>query len=337
MRSSPVGTQVRPPLDAGEIREPETIPGLLRLLGAGAPCSILLALGDEPLRTKDLITRVPGYAPRTVNRYVSRLAEIGAVRREEQQGVPSKVVHHLTDTCGTDLCGLVDLYAKSALEVLPGGGFVPHSWGSLTLLADLWQTGMYEELTVGPCTATELARVGHGLSFHQVSRRTNLFLVGGLIREANGGSRRRRYELTKEARQATALITGLGQWREQHVLPAGEPGLTVTEAAEVVRAALPLVVLREQVGKQMELTIAGQGGGEGETVWGRVEATGAIAPDVEVVDGADSWGRGRVGDWIQTLLEGEPGRVKLGGSDVALMKAVVRGLHDALWRRRGED
>jgi DNA-binding HxlR family transcriptional regulator len=204
--------------------EAVSISGLLRLLGAGATGSILLALGDGPLRTKELTKRVPGYAPRTIYRYVSRLGEIGAIEREEEPGVPSKVVHSLTDPCGVDLFELVDGYSQAALEALPSGEIVPHSWGSLTLLADLWESGMFDELTDEPRTATELARVNHDLSFHQVSRRINLYLNGGMIRETSDGGRRRRYGLTDEARKATALVAGLGRWRERHVSPGGSRG-----------------------------------------------------------------------------------------------------------------
>ncbi len=215
-------------------------PTFLRLFGAGAAGSIVLALGDGPLRTKELTARVPGYAPRTVYRYVSKLAELGAIEREEEPGVPSKVVHSLADPCGVELHELVGAFARASLDILPDGEVVSHSWGSLTLLADLWESGMFQELNAGPCTATELAGVSHELSFHQVSRRTSLFVIGGLIRETEDGGRRRRYELTEQARRETAMIAGLGGWRERHLAPAGEPGLTAVETAELLRAALPL-------------------------------------------------------------------------------------------------
>jgi DNA-binding HxlR family transcriptional regulator len=310
---------------------------LLRLLGAGATGGILIALGDGPLRTKELTTRMPGYAPRTVYRYVGRLVEIGAIDREEERGVPSKVVHQLTDPCGVELCELVDLYARTALEVLPDGGIVPHSWGLLALLADLWESGMFEELNGGPRTATELASVGHDLSFHQVSRRTNLFLIGGLIRERNDGRRRRHYELTEGARQATALIAGLGRWRERYVVPAGEPGLTAVEAAELLRAALPLVVLPEHAGKTFKLAVVPVGHSsrdEGEFVRAEVEADGAVVDHVGPVDRTDGWGRGEVGDWIEALLQGKGSRVRVGGDDRPLVRASLRRMHEALWKRQ---
>src|SRR3954465_8840168 len=81
---------------------------VLRLLSAGATGAILMALGEGPLRTKTLTEQVPGYAPRTIYRYANKLAELEVVDREEEPGVPSKVVHTLSDPCGTELYELVN-------------------------------------------------------------------------------------------------------------------------------------------------------------------------------------------------------------------------------------
>jgi DNA-binding HxlR family transcriptional regulator len=142
-----------------------------------------MALGEGPLRTKELTERVRGYTPRTVYRYASKLNELGVIERQEEPGVPSKVVHSLTDPCGRELHGLVD--ADASLTRLPGGEIDAHAWGSLGLLADLWESGMIEALNFGPRSPTELARGEHGLSYHQVNRRAGLFAIGG-------SSRRRR-------------------------------------------------------------------------------------------------------------------------------------------------
>src|SRR5215204_4010072 len=127
-----------------------TITGVLRLLGAGASGSILMALRGGPLRTKELTERVPGYAPRTIYRYAAKLRELGFVEREDEPGVPSKVVHRLTDPDGRELAELVDAYADASLGRLPNGEIGAHEWGSFSLVADLWDSGMIEVLNMGP-------------------------------------------------------------------------------------------------------------------------------------------------------------------------------------------
>jgi DNA-binding HxlR family transcriptional regulator len=319
------------PVQDQQVASAQEICSLLRLLGAGASGSILLALGEGPLRTKDLTTQVSGYAPRTVYRYVGRLAEIGALEREEEPGVPSKVVHSLIDPCGVDLHDLVKLYARTArsLQRLADGRVVSHSWGSLTLLADLWDSGMFRAMNAGSRTATELARVDHDFSFHQVSRRTSLFMIGGMIREAEPVDRRRRYELTPEARQASALIAGLAQWRERYG-GSGEAGLTPEETAELVRAALPLVGLPEHSGKRIRLTVAPEAegnGSEGESVWAEVGEDGGLSP-CEAKD-EDAWARGSVREWTGTLTGSVD--VRAGGRERALARACLAAMAAELW------
>lgn len=316
-----------------------SLPDLLRLLGAGASGSILQSLREKPLRTKDLTTRVPGFTPRTIYRYVGRLGEIGAIERREEPGVPSKVVQRLTDPCGVELCELVDRFARTSLQVLADGGVVPHSWGGVTLLADLWESGMYKELNTEPCTATELARVSQGLSFHQVSRRINLFVIAGLVRETNGGSRRRRYELTDQARKGTGLIAGLGGWRERYVVAPGEAGLTLDETVEVVKGAAPLVVLPEHAGQCFELNLASPesvDGDEDEVVWVELGPDGRAVARLKGQDDGVGWARGEVGDWIEALVRGDSG-VRCGGAESATAEACLHEMHAALWTRAEDD
>jgi len=324
-----------PPLrtswDGGAKTKGVGLADLLRLFGAGASGAILLGLRDGPLRTKALTTRVPGFGPRTVYRYVERLVEIGAIEREEEPGVPSKVIHHLTDPCGVELSGLIDRFARTWLEVLPDGGIVPHSWGCLTQLGDLWESEMFKKLNGGPCTATELARLDHDLSFHQVSRRINLFMASRLLRESDEDRARRHYELTQEARRRTALIAGLGRWRARYVGAPEEPGLTADETAELLRAALPLITLPDHVGKSFELSVAGgdrSNGDGGEVVWAEVAPDGSVACTNPLAD-VDGRGRGEIGDWIKALLQGS--KVRASG-DRSVIKACMERMHAALWR-----
>src|SRR5690242_11597572 len=86
----------QPGSGSGRDRSAElTTANTLRLLSAGASGAILMALGPGPLRTKALTGRVRGYTPRTVYRYASKLTELGVIERQEEPGVPSKVVHSL--------------------------------------------------------------------------------------------------------------------------------------------------------------------------------------------------------------------------------------------------
>ena len=322
----------------GSGRDDSCVPGasigdVLRLLSAGATGAILMALGDGPLRTKNLTQRVPGYSPRTIYRYAGKLAELDVVDREEEPGVPSKVVHTLTDPCGSELYNLVNSFADASMTRLPEGPIDAQSWAALGLLADMWEAGMVEELSCDPRSPTELARGSDELSYHQVNRRAGLFSTAGLVDEEDGPGRRRNYSLTDKTRRTMGLVVGIGRWRHHHVIAEDGEGMTREEMATVLRAALPLVKAPQHSGKCLRLDVLGAdeaGGGEGDRVWVEVEEDGALHSCAEETPRVDGWGRGKVETWIPAILDGDPNKV-LVGDDGALVSDCLTELHEVLW------
>lgn len=306
---------------------------VLRLLSAGATGAILMALGEGPLRTKNLTERVPGYAPRTIYRYAGKLAELEVIEREEEPGVPSKVVHILSDPCGTELYTLVNRFADASLTRLPDGRIDAHAWASLGLLADLWEAGMVEELACEGRSPTELAKGPHGLSYHQVNRRAGLFKASGLLSEWQGPGRRRCYGLTEKTRRKMGLLAGIARWRHHHVVADDEEGMTAKEMATLLRAALPLEKLPSHKCKSLQLTVLNEddgAGGEGEAVWVEVQEDGTIHSCGDRTEDPDAWGRGKVADWISVILDGNAKGVLIGGEE-RLVGDSLTGLYDALW------
>jgi DNA-binding HxlR family transcriptional regulator len=292
-----------------------------------------MALGEGPLRTKNLTERVPGYAPRTIYRYAGKLAELEVVDREEEPGVPSKVVHTLSDPCGTELYQLVNRFADASLTRLPDGRIDAHAWASLGLLADLWEAGMVEDLACEARSPTELARGPHGLSYHQVNRRAGLFKASGLLCEWQGPGRRRCYGLTEKTRRKMGLIAGIARWRHHHVVAEDEEGMSAGEMATLLRAALPLVQIPGQKGKCLRLDVRTgdeDAGAEGEVVWAEVKGDGTVRPCASPARSIDGWGRGRIKDWIPVVLDGES-RGVLVGDDERLVGDCLGGLYGALW------
>jgi DNA-binding HxlR family transcriptional regulator len=306
---------------------------VLRLLSAGATGAILMALGEGPLRTKELTERVPGYAPRTIYRYAGKLAELEVVEREEEPGVPSKVVHMLTEECGAELYELVNRFSDASMTRLPDGRIDAHAWAALGLLADLWETGMIEELSCDPRSPTELARGPHGLSYHQVNRRAGLFKTAGLLCEWQGPGRRRCYALTEKTRKTMGLIVGIARWRHHHVVAEDEEGMTGKEMAVALKTALPLAQVEGHACKSLKLSVLREDepeGGEGEIVWAEVEDDGDLHSCSPPADTADAWVRGKVAAWIPAILDDNPRRVLIGGEE-QLVDVVLTQLHEVLW------
>ncbi len=312
-----------------------TTPQVLRLLGAGASGAILTALGDGPLRTKALTEQVRGYTPRTVYRYAGKLTDLGLIEREEEPGVPSKVIHSLSEPRGRELFELVDAYADASLVRLKSGEIDAHAWGSLALLADLWESGIVEALNFGPRSPTELARVEHGLSYHQVNRRAGLFAIGGFLHEKSTVSRRRSYELSEKARRGMALIAGIGRWRRRHVVPEGTVGLTPREAGVVLRAALPLVTVPEHAGKSFGIEIGAEnmGSGEADSVWASVEPDGSVLSCEDPLPEVDDHLHGKVASLVDAIVDGP--RTMRSQNGNGLIKASLERLHLRLWQPNG--
>ncbi len=308
-------------------------PEVLRLLGGGASGAILVALGEGPLRTKQLTERVRGYTPRTVYRYAATLSALGILERHEELGVPSKVEHSLTEPCGRELFELIESYADASLTRLPTGEIDAHAWGSLGLLADLWESGMVEALNLGPKTPTDLARVDHGLTYHQVNRRAAMFAIGGLLQEETVYGRRRVYALTDGARRGMALIAGIGRWRRRHVVPDGTPGLSPREAGGVLRTALPLVSLPEHAGRSFGIEISAEEmeAGEADAVWARVHRNGEVLSSPEPLPEPDGQVESRVSTLVDALLDG-PGEGLEGKGDAGLVASCLARLHAVLWK-----
>jgi DNA-binding HxlR family transcriptional regulator len=334
--------------EGGELRgskegeaQAATTPGeLLRLLGGGVAGAIVMTLGDRSLRTGDLADQVQGYAPRTVYRHARRLADIGVIEREEGHGVPSKVVHRLTDPCGMDFRELVDAFASTSLDRLPDGEVVPHSWRFVTLMADLWEGDMFRVLNDGPCTPTMLARANGHLSVHQISRRITLSLTEGLLRVVPLAGIRPYYELTDRGRRGTALIAALGRWRERH-LPAAGHGLTAIETADLLATLVPLARMRRHHKKHFVLAVLPDhaSNGDGAVVAVKIRRDGAVVASGDLLACIGSWGKGLVSDWLDMAIDGpaENG-LQFNGPDAAAVKACLTATYAALWApsRTGE-
>jgi DNA-binding HxlR family transcriptional regulator len=288
-----------------------SVGGILRLLSGGATEAILLALGDGPLQTKVLTHRVRGYTPRTIYRYLPKLARLGLVERSGGPSGSTKVVNTLTAEAGRDMCALVERFALASMTRLPGGQVELGTWGSLGLLADLWEAGVVDALSHGPRSPTELVQRQRGLSYHQVNRKIRQFREAGFVADTSrSGDRQRSYTLTEKARRTMGLIAAVGRWRQLH-LPGEGMGLAPDEMATVIRAAMPLSTL--------EL-----GDPAGMEIW---VADGRVVVDIQPGSAAIT-ARGEVGDWLEALVDGES---ELEIAEDGVAEELLASLYDRLW------
>lgn len=325
--------RLEPSLESAPPCPVPSIGELLRLLSAGAGGPILLALGPGPLRTMELVERVPHYAARTVYRYAERLVQLGLVERDERAGVPSVVTYSLAPGAGADLHMLLSSQARAWLASPPSGPTAAQAWASLGMLADLWELGIVAELSRGGRSVTELAQ-GHDLTFHQISRRTNQFLAAGLLEKRTGSGTSKLFALTPMSRRGMGLVAAMGRWRHRHLDVDAEAGLSRGEMATVLRATLPLVYIPDHAGMSFALCVESAedeaADADGEVLGVVVGSDGAAAPDPRAVPVAEAWGRGRVENWIDALVDGRRASLRAGGAGGVIEDFVDR-LHRDLW------
>jgi DNA-binding HxlR family transcriptional regulator len=307
------------PASAGEV---------LRLLSAGAPGEILLALSEGPMQTKVLTHRVSGYTPRTIYRYLPKLAELGLLQRDDEPGGPARVVHTL-DERGDELAALIDRFATASMTRLPGGQIDAREWTALGLLADLWEAGVIEALSRGPTSPTELTRSLGALSYHQLNRRASRFEVTGYFCESRQSPRQRRcYALTRKARRAMGLIAGIGRWRQRHS-ETGEAGLTPSEAATALRVALPLATMKRHARTSTGLCITGSSLTGNKEVWVETDDDGSVRCREAERSRPDAWAVANAEEWLAMLLDGDGGPVV--GGDRRIVEDCLGAVHREIW------
>jgi DNA-binding HxlR family transcriptional regulator len=311
-----------------------SIAGVLRLVGTGAGGPILMALGTGPLRTQQLTDRLNHLSPRSAYRHIGNLRDHGLVARQEESGVPTRVVLALSDPLGRKLCQLLCSFVSSTMSRLPRRGNGAQPWEALAVLGDFWELGLIEELSRGPKSVVELAREAHPMTYHQVNRRAKLFATYGLASSYNSHGEGKCFELTEDGRRCVGLILGIGRWRQRYILQNQIPGLTIAEVASVLRAALPAVKLPEFAGKSIDLEVSESGNGNGyrtkEVLQGHVASDGTIRCDLQRGAPGDGTAAATINTWFGVLLDGNRGRVKVRG-DLSLVDACLTQLYQALW------
>jgi DNA-binding HxlR family transcriptional regulator len=285
-----------------------------------------MALGPGPLRTKELTDQIPEFSVRSVYRCTNEMRAYFLIDRFEEPGVPSTVVLNLSDPAGRNLYRLLRTFATTSNSQFPTKGREAHSWASLSLLSDLWEMGFVEELSHGSRSLTQLASGDHDMTYHQVNRRTGLFITGGLLVACPPTGRGKRYELTNHGRRRMALIAGIGRWRHRHI-GGGLSGLTPDEMATVLRAALPLILLPAYAGMSIDLGVTGDldeyGRRSTKTLQGTVGIDGAMRCDLVSKSAAEG---------SATATINRRGRVQVSGN-LGLVDACLTQLYEVLWEK----
>ena len=325
--------QADSPLPPARVRAGGTV---LSLLAGPLTVPILRAHLEGPLRLPGLRERIGGAAQTTLRGQVGNLRGIGALERQVVGGMPYTVENHLSDA-GRGVLAVAEI-VETWLERAPQGSIALGSEpakGAIRALVGGWGSTILRALAARPLSLTELSSVIGDHSYPALERRLSAMRAARQIEPRPDGDRGAKpYGVTEWTRLAVAPIVAAGRCECQHLAGAVEPaGRIDIEAAFLL--AVPLV--------DLEATHSGSCifGVDTGTAKHEESADRLAGVQIEIAQGAavscssrleqepSTWALGSAGAWADALLDGSFDRLRFGGEDEALARAIVTRLHAA--------
>jgi DNA-binding HxlR family transcriptional regulator len=304
----------------------------LRLVSTPLNAQVLQVLAEGPRSLIDL-RREAGSPPQTTMRgHLRKLSETGVVVRRRQNDFPGSLDLELTPV-GREL-GVVartlGAWLRTAPEgPLPLGGSAAKN--AVKALVEGWGTRMIRALAARPLTLTELNGLISGLSYPSLERRLGAMRLAGQVERAAGQGRGTPYTVTDWLRRAIAPLAAAASWERRYAATQTVP-VRRLDAEAAFLLAIPLLHLPEELSGRCRLTVE-VGSTNGERLAGVLITVqeGRIVSCLPSLKGhADAWTSGSVGTWLSAVMEGDAGRLEVGG-DCDLARALMGGLHATLF------
>jgi len=293
---------------------------------------IVRALGNGPMRQLDLRGALGNPAETTLRGHLTRLEEIGAVRRRVRPGGPQFVKNELTGI-GIDL-----LVATRALEGwlsrAPQGPIQLGTVQAKGALLGGWDSALLRALAARPLALTQLDRLIGAFSYPALERRLAAMRSTGLVvaSASQGGTP---YRVTEWTRQGVGPILASVLFERLHFEDVPPPNPIDIEAAFML--ATPISDLPAHVDGVCSLAVGLGSGGEGDDRKAGVEVTvdrGRLVSCVaRLAPSSRNWALAPAITWLEALVYSRPERLRVGG-DRHLAYGLVRGVHEQLFRDR---
>src|SRR4051794_12838063 len=312
---------------------------VLSLLAGPLSVPILRAHLEGPLRLPDLREQIGGAAQTTLRGQVGNLRGIGALERHVRGGMPYTVENELTDA-GRGVLEVAEI-VEAWLTRAPQGPIMLGSEpakGAIRALVGGWGSTMLRALAARPLSLTELSSVISDLSYPALERRLSAMRAARQLEEKpDGGRGAKPYGVTEWTRQAIGPLVAAGRCECEHMAEVTEP-LTRIDIEAAFLLAAPLVDLEVTRSGSCLLAVTAGGTNDGDG-----ESKERLAGVYVAIDGGDvvscvsrlereprTWALGTVDSWVDAILEGRLGRLRIGGEDPRLARAVITGVHASL-------
>jgi DNA-binding HxlR family transcriptional regulator len=299
---------------------------------------ILRAHKDGARRLAELEARTGFPARTTLRAAVVALRGIGALDKRRVGRTPYGIATELTPMGREMLTVAADVEAW--LGRAPGGALeleVDEAKEAVRALTSGWSSSMVWALASRPFTLTELDRQIPELSYASLERRLASMKSAGQVEPAAVGSRGTAYLATDWLRRAIAPLCSAARCERRHLRDSAPITNVEVEAAfmlTVPLASLPrgaigacaLVVQADPAGDEQHSQPAG--------VLAEVRQGQIVSCEVGVDDRPPTWCAGPPEVWLDAVIDGRFGDLRIGGADPQLAANLINGMHFALFPDR---
>lgn len=296
---------------------------------------VLRAHADGPLRPGELEERI-GWAPQSSLRSaVCGMCDLDALARHEPADGTQNAVTELTEA-GRDL-----LPVASALERWLGrapDGAVQlddaAARGIVRVLTAGWDSTVVRTLAERPLTLTEMNAGIVGLSYPALKRRVAKLRSTRLVTTLRSGNAAA-YAASDWLRLSIFPLAVAGRWEGMH---GAEPEpITQVEVEAAFLLTLPLLQLPGDTTGTCTLAVLAAEDQDGppdavgvtvEVEEGRIvscSSGGAAAPPT-------TWALGTADAWLDAVIDGQVGELRVSGPKSPLAHNLVMGIHDTFFR-----
>lgn len=307
---------------------------VLSLIAGPLSVPILRAHLDGPLRLPDLRERIGGAAQTTLRGQVGNLRAIGALERHVRSGMPYTVENSLTEV-GRGVLAVATI-VEAWLARAPQGpialGSEPAK-GAIRALVGAWGSTMLRALAAQPLALTELSSAIPELSYPSIERRLSAMRAARQVElRPDGGRGAKPYAVTEWTRQAVGPLVAAGRCECEHLAEVTEP-LTRTDIEATFLLAVPLVDLTVNHSGSCLLAVDTGSGNEGESrdrlagVYVEIEEGAVASCTSRLEEEPPTWALGTVSSWVDAILEGRLGRLRMGGANPKLATALIEGIN----------
>lgn len=297
-------------------------------------CRVLYALAGGALSPAELGEALAWAPQSSLRRSLASLTEIGAVTRCAEDGRAYGGAIELTEA-GRELLPVAAALQRW-LESCPGGPVRLEdaaAQGIVRVLTAGWDSTVVRALAERPRSLVELSAAIRELNYPALKRRLTKLRSTGLAVpvETEGGPG---FEASEWLRRAVVPLTLAGRWERRHQV--GGQSISAMEIEAVFLLAVPLVRLPAKVAGVCALAVLiSHEGNSKRNVAGvviEVKAGEIVSRETDVTGDQPTWTLGTIEVWLDALVDGRLPALGASGAKPSLAKAIVRSLHNDIFR-----